>query len=81
MSLVPFPRVTSTDGAVQDVSRAGLPRAPQTLEETGLSTTFLVELVAKTMFQLGLSRLTELSAQLCLAGTVVEAVCAFMRRE
>ena len=81
MSLVPFPRVASADGSAQDVSRAGLPRAPQTLEETGLSATFLVELVAKTMFQLGLSRLTELSAQLCLAGTVVEAVCAFMRRE
>ncbi len=61
--------------------RATLPRAPQTVEETGLSTMFCVELVAKTMFQLGLTRLTELSAQLCLAGTVIEAICLFMRRE
>ena len=78
MSLLQFPSVPSR--SVHD-ARAALPRAPQTLEETGLSSTFLVELVAKTMFQLGLTRLTELSAQLCLAGTVVEAVCQFMRRE
>ena len=78
MSLVPFP---SMPGRTALDVRAALPRAPQTIEETGLPATFLVELVAKTMFQLGLSRLTELSAQLCLAGTVVEAVCAFMRRE
>ena len=57
------------------------PRAPQTVEETGLSNTFLVELVAKTMYQLGLTRLTDLSAQLCLPGTVVETVCQYMRRE
>ena len=78
MSLLQFPAVPNRN--VHD-ARAALPRAPQTLEETGLSSTFLVELVAKTMFQLGLTRLTELSAQLCLAGTVVEAVCQFMRRE
>jgi predicted ATPase with chaperone activity len=61
--------------------RSTLPRAPQTIEETGLPATFLVELVAKTMFQLGLTRLTELSVQLGLAGAVVESVCQFMRRE
>jgi hypothetical protein len=78
MNLLQFP--ATPPRSLQDF-RAALPHAPQTLEETGLSTTFLVELVAKTMFQLGLTRLTELSAQLCLAGTVVEAVCLFMRRE
>lgn len=78
MNLLQFP--ATQPRAAQDI-RATLPRAPQTLEETGLSTNFLVELVAKTMFQLGLTRLTELSAQLCLAGTVVEAVCLYMRRE
>ena len=78
MSLVHFPSVPGR--SAQDV-RATLPRAPQTIEETGLSTTFLVELIAKTMFQLGLTRLTELSAQLCLGSAVVEAVCQFMRRE
>ncbi len=58
-----------------------IPRAPQTLEETGLSGTFLVELVAKTMYQLGLTRLLELSVKLCLSGSVIEGVCQFMRRE
>ncbi|WP_280155674.1 ATP-binding protein [Piscinibacter sp. XHJ-5] len=57
------------------------PRAPQTVEETGLSQTFLIELVAKAMFQRGLTRLVELSQTLSLSGSVVEAVCQFMRRE
>jgi len=78
MSLVQFP---SMPGRSASDVRATLPRAPQTIEETGLSSTFLVELIAKTMFQLGLTRLTELSAQLCLGSAVVEAVCQFMRRE
>ncbi|HSI58038.1 MAG TPA: ATP-binding protein [Ideonella sp.] len=78
MSLLHFPAVP---GRSTHEARAALPHAPQTLEETGLSSVFVVELLAKSMFQLGLTRLTELSAQLCLAGTVVEAVCQFMRRE
>jgi len=78
MNLLQFP--AAIPRTVQDI-RATLPRAPQTPEETGLSTTFLVELLAKTMFQLGLTKLTELSSQLCLAGTVVETICIFMRRE
>ena len=80
MSLLQFPRSLAVADPAP-ASRTTLPRAPQTPEETGLSGTFLVELVAKTMFQLGLTRLTELSNHLCLAGTVVEAVCQFMRRE
>ena len=78
MSLAALPRPRH---AFHAAGRAALPRAPQTIEDTGLSSTFLVELVAKTMFQLGLTRLTELGTQLCLAGSVVEAVCQFMRRE
>jgi len=78
MNLLQFP---PTPARTAQEIRAALPRAPQTIEETGLPVTFLVELVAKTMFQFGLTRLTELSAQMCLAGTVVEAVCQFMRRE
>jgi hypothetical protein len=77
MSLVSFPHASPgvRNGALE------LPRAPQTPDETGLPLTFLVELTAKAMFQLGLTRLTELSAHLCLGGNVVEAVCHFMRRE
>src|SRR4051794_37890613 len=79
MSLLHFP-----NGPAQrepPTARLALPRSPQTPEETGLSFTFLVELVAKSMFQLGLTRLTELSTHLCLSGSVVEAICQFMRRE
>lgn len=78
MNLLQFPTVQAN--ATPEL-RVECPCAPQTVEETGLSTTFLVELIAKTMLQLGLTRLLDLSAQLCLAGTVVEAVCLFMRRE
>lgn len=57
------------------------PRAPQSVEDTGLSQSFLVELVAKSMVQRGLNRLVELSQTLALPAAVVEAVCQFMRRE
>lgn len=57
------------------------PRAPQTVEDTGLLLTFLVELVAKAMYQRGLTKLIELSQALALPGSVIEAVCQHMRRE
>jgi energy-coupling factor transporter ATP-binding protein EcfA2 len=86
MSLVQFPASPwrALHGATELAeapSRAALPRAPQTIDDTGLSINFLSELVAKTMFQLGLTRLTDLSGQLCLGSAVVESVCQFMRRE
>lgn len=77
MTLIRFP---SAHAAAHEAG-ASVPRAPQTIEETGLGSTFLVELVAKTIYRLGVARLTELSAQLCLAAGVVESVCQFMRRE
>ncbi len=77
MSLVQFPQAARGPTAVV----AGLPRTPQSIDETGLPLTFLVELVAKSMFQLGLTRLTDLSQHLCLAATVTETICQFMRRE
>jgi hypothetical protein len=78
MSLIKFPPIAARTSLEL---RSALPHAPQTIEETGLSTTCLVELIAKTMFQLGLTRLTELSIQLGLSGAVVESACQFMRRE
>lgn len=80
MSLLPFP-IHAVPPHGLPGSILALPRAPQAPEETGLAHTFLVELTAKAMFQLGLTRLIELSAHLCLAGAVVEAICQFMRRE
>lgn len=74
MTLLSFPGPRST-------GREPSMKAPQTVEETGLSQSFLVELVAKVMHRLGLVRLTELSAHLCLSGAVVESLAQHMRRE
>ena len=80
MSLLPFPAPRVGHGS-HTSSAAALPRAPQTLDDTGLPSSFLVELLAKTMLQTGITRLTELSAELCLPAAVLEQVCQFMRRE
>jgi predicted ATPase with chaperone activity len=80
MTLLQFPPPAVGPASIQAPSEAA-PRAPQTIEETGLSQTFLIELVTKAMFQRGLTRLIELSQTLALSGSVVEAVCQFMRRE
>lgn len=72
MALLAFPQPDPLDA---------LPRAPQAIEEAGLPPVFLVELVAKAMFQRGLTRLSALAAHLCLTGTLVDAVCQSMRRE
>lgn len=89
MNLLKFPQVphagVASPSAFGQLSiqrpSAGVPRAPQTPDETGLPLTFLVELVAKAMYQLGLSRLTDIAHHLCLSAVVVEAVCQFMRRD
>ncbi len=60
---------------------AAFPRAPRTLEETGLPLLFLVELAAKLLFVRGQQRLTELSQQLRLPAIVLEQLLAFMRAE
>ncbi|NMG15030.1 ATP-binding protein [Aromatoleum bremense] len=60
---------------------AAYPRAPRTLDETGLPLLFLVELAAKLLFVRGQLRLTELSQQLRLPAIVLESLLAFMRAE
>jgi hypothetical protein len=60
---------------------AGFPRAPRTLEETGLPLLFLVELAAKLLFVRGQLRLTELSQALRLPANVLESLLAFVRSE
>lgn len=59
----------------------GIPRAPRTLDETGLSLIFLVELITKLLFLRGQMRLTELSQQLKLPAKVLESLLGFMRTE
>lgn len=64
-----------------DASSARLPHAPRTPDETGLPFLFLVELVAKLLFQRGQVRLSELSAQLKLTVSVLDPLITFMRTE
>jgi len=72
---------TSTSNVIPLGEPAGFPRAPRTLDETGLPLLFLVELATKLLFVRGQMRLTELSQQLRLPAIVLESLLAFMRAE
>ena len=54
---------------------------PKKLEETGLSTTFVSDLVAKHILDRGTSSLAELARRLMLTGSILETVLDFMRNE
>lgn len=58
-----------------------LPPAPRTIEETGLSFQFLVELITKTLFLRGQVRLQDLIKSTKLSMSVLEPVLAFLRAE
>src|SRR4051812_47048078 len=60
---------------------AAAPRMPQSLEETGLDFSFIVELLAKILYMRGQLRLPELSAHSKLPLAVLEPVLALMRSE
>jgi predicted ATPase with chaperone activity len=71
-----FPASRTTQSAHE-----GLPVPPHTIEETGLSMPFLVELHAKVLSLRGESRLVQLAHHLKLPVTLVESVLEFMRVE
>jgi DNA-binding MarR family transcriptional regulator len=54
---------------------------PKKLEETGLSLTFLGDLIAKHILDRGTSSLAELARRLMLTGSILETVLDFMRSE
>lgn len=54
---------------------------PKTLEETGLSQTFVADLLAKHLHDGGVLTLHDLSERVALAGPIIEKVLNFMRRE
>jgi predicted ATPase with chaperone activity len=54
---------------------------PVRIEDTGLSETFLVDLIAKHLLEGGVLSLAELVERLCLAGPILEKVLFFMRQE
>jgi energy-coupling factor transporter ATP-binding protein EcfA2/DNA-binding PadR family transcriptional regulator len=70
-------------GAVKPERRTEqqLPRQPNTVEETGLSFLFLVELLAKILFMRGQLRLIDLVHYSKLSVGVLEPLLAFMRTE
>lgn len=57
------------------------PRAPRSVEETGLPFLFLVELAVKVLFLRGQLQLLELSAHVKLTTSVLDQVIVFMRAE
>jgi DNA-binding PadR family transcriptional regulator len=66
---------------VPDDTASPLPRAPRRPEQTGLDFAFLVELLAKTLYVRGKSRLSELAGHSKLLPGVLEPVLGFMRAE
>jgi DNA-binding PadR family transcriptional regulator len=61
--------------------RPQLPAMPERVEDTGLAFSFLVELLAKTLYVRGQLRLPELTAHVKLRPGVLESLLAFMRAE
>ena len=69
---------------VADVSLARMQRLaprPTNLEDTGLSESFVADLIAKHLLDGGVLSLVHLTERLALAGPVVEGVLNFMRQE
>lgn len=60
---------------------AALAPRPRTVAETGLSQNFLQELIAKHLYDGGISTLRELVTRTLLTGSILNAVLASMRRE
>ena len=58
-----------------------LAKRPQSLEDTGLSQTFVGDLVAKHLLDGGAQSLSNLVERLALSGQILEAVLHFMRQE
>ena len=81
--------MSTTENALsnRDWDQLGLLRAsklaprPTRLSETGLSETFVADLIAKHLFDRGTLSLGELSTSVALAGSIVEGVLNFMRTE
>jgi len=69
---------------VADVSLARMQRLaprPTNLEDTGLSETFVADLIGKHLLDGGVLSLVNLTERLALAGPIVEGVLHFMRQE
>lgn len=65
----------------QERRKTRMPQQPSTIEETGLSTQFLVELAVKTLFARGQLRLLDLVELLRLPYAVLDPLMTFVRNE
>src|SRR5689334_16302171 len=73
---------TKMNQAVAPPAQGGsAPRLPQAVEETGLSFSFLLELLTKILFVRGQMRLPELVSHSKLSVAVLDPILAFMRTE
>jgi hypothetical protein len=68
---------TKPEGNAQQVIA---PR-PRTIEETGLSIQFLADLLVKHIYDGGVLNIAQLAERCALAGTVIEVVLDFLRKE
>jgi hypothetical protein len=74
-------RLNHADRACVAGARGSEPAAPRTVHETGLSFSFLVELIARILFQGGQLRLVDLARQSRLSAGILENVLGFLRAE
>ena len=74
----------STDTRLDEIGQAKISKLaprPTRLEDTGLSETFVADLVAKHLLDRGALTIADLSSRLALAGSIIEKVLNFMRGE
>lgn len=72
------PKDTETFGAVSELH---YPKAPQSVDETGINAIFLVELLSKILYLNGQMRMAEISSHTRLSFSVLEPLLDFMRAE
>lgn len=77
-------RFASSDLRLDEIGQAKISKLaprPTQLEDTGLSETFVADLVAKQLLDRGALTIAELSSLLALAGSIIEQILNFMRGE
>ena len=77
-------RFASADVRLDEIGQAKISKLaprPTQLEDTGLSETFVADLVAKQLLDRGSLTIAELSSLLALAGSIIERILNFMRGE
>ncbi|OUE46056.1 AAA family ATPase, partial [Billgrantia desiderata SP1] len=72
---------TAPLGSSMAAAADALPPRPASIEETGLSPLYLMDLLSKQLLEQGVLDLHQLSRGAALAGSVVETLCHLLRRE